>query len=81
MSASLADALNKNEKATEEVKKAAEQLAVVHAVLDTQMSKGSDADVAHAVAETHEVEKQLDRSAEKLDEVNETLKREVGRTR
>ena len=76
----LADALEKNEEATEEVKKAAEQLAVVHAVLDTKVARGEgDADVADAIAEAKKVEQQLDESAGKLDEVNETLKREVGR--
>ena len=76
----LADALEKNEEATEEVRKAAEQLAVVHAVLDTKVSRGaSDGDVADAIAEAKKVEQQLDESAGKLDEVNETLKREVGR--
>ena len=78
----LSEALDKNEEATEEVKKAADQLAVVHAVLDTKLGQGADVDdheVAHAVAETHEVEKRLEESAEKLDEVNETLRREAAR--
>ena len=75
----LSDALEKNEEAAEEVRKAAEDLAVAHAVLDTKTSQGSAADgeMAHAVAETKKVEKRLDQSAEKLDHVNEALRREA----
>ena len=76
----LADALERNKEATDEVKRASDDLAVVHAVLDTKMAKGAnDADVKRAVAETNEVEKRLADSAEKLDQVNKTLEREVGR--
>ena len=78
----LSEALEKNEEATAEVKKAADQLAVVHAVLDTKISRGAhESEVKRAVAETKKVEKQLDESAEKLDDVNETLKREADRAR
>ena len=78
----IADALDKNKQATEDVKKAADDLAVVHAVLDTKLGQDvSDGDVARAVAETDRVEKRLTKSAEKLDQVNETLKREVRRQR
>ena len=76
----LSDALDKNQDATAEVKKAADELAVVHAVLDTKVADGAtDAEVALAVARTKDVEKKLDASAEVLEEVNHTLKREVGR--
>jgi 2C-methyl-D-erythritol 2,4-cyclodiphosphate synthase len=76
----IVDALDKNKQATADVKKAADDLAVVHAVLDTKLSKGtSDGDVGRAVAETDKVEKRLTKSAEKLDEVNETLERETRR--
>ena len=78
----LSEALEKNEEATAEVKKAADQLAVVHAVLDTKIARGApDGEVQQAVAETKKVEKRLDESADKLDDVNETLKREVDRAR
>lgn len=78
----IATALDNNKKATEEVKKAADDLAVVHAVLDTRLAEGAaDSDVAKAVAETNEVEKRLSRSADTLDQVNETLEREVQRSR
>lgn len=76
---SIGAALDKNEKAAEEVKQAADDLAVVHAVLDTKLTRGaSDADVAKAVAETDKVEKHLTRSAKALDEVNETLRGKAG---
>ena len=77
----LADALTKNKEATAEVKQAAEVLAVVHAVLDTKIAQGASDDEMHrAVDETNEVEKRLDKSAEKLEQVNETLEREVRRS-
>ena len=76
----IADALDKNKEATEEVRKVADELAVVHAVLDTKLAHGAnDEDVERAVAETGKVEKRLTRSAEKLDQVNDTLAREVRR--
>ena len=76
----IAEALDKNKKATEDVKKAADELAVLHAVLDTKLGKGaSDEEVARAVAETNDVEKRLTKSAEKLDEVNDVLEGEVKR--
>jgi len=79
-SSPIAEALDKSRQTTEDVKKAADDLAVVHAVLDTKLAKGeSDGDVARAVAETDKVEKRLTRSAEKLDQVNETLERETRR--
>ena len=80
-SSPLADALDKNKAATQEVKRAADDLAVVHAVLDTKIARGaSDEDVQRAVEETNRLEKHLGDSAEKLDEVNETLEREVRRS-
>lgn len=76
----LDEALTKNKEATEEVARAADDLAVVHAVLDTKIAKGaSDGDVKRAVAETKKVEERLSESTEKLEQVNETLEREVRR--
>ena len=76
----LDEALTKNKEATEEVARAADDLAVVHAVLDTKITTGaSERDVERAVAETKKVEERLSESAEKLEEVNETLEREVRR--
>ena len=77
----LAEALEKNLEATAEVQRAADDLAVVHAVLDTKIADGaSEGDVKRAVAETKKVEERLSESAEKLDQVNETLEREVRRS-
>jgi hypothetical protein len=74
----LGEALAKNKEATEEVARAADDLTVVHAVLDTKIANGaSDSDVKRAVAETKKVEERLSDSAEKLEQVNETLEREV----
>ena len=74
----LDEALTKNKEATKEVARAADDLAVVHAVLDTKIAKGSsEGDVNRAVAETKKVEERLNESAEKLEQVNETLEREV----
>ena len=74
----LDEALTQNKEATQEVARAADDLAVVHAVLDTKIARGaSDGDVKRAVAETKKVEERLSESAEKLEQVNETLEREV----
>ena len=76
----LNEALSKNKEATEEVARAADDLAVVHAVLQTEITNGSsEGDVKRAVAETKKVEERLSESAEKLEQVNETLEREVRR--
>lgn len=77
----LEELLDKNKEATAEVKRAADDLAVVHAVLDTKIAEAApDGDVKRAIAETDKVEKRLTESAEKLDEVNEALAGKVFRT-
>lgn len=76
--AGLAKALKENKEATQAVEKAADELAVVHAVLDSELPKeviSSDAD--HAVERTGQLEKQLSASSEKLRKVNESLEREL----
>ena len=74
----LAEALEKNQQATEEVQQAADDLAVAHAVLDTKAAKGAvDDESKRAVAETARVEKRLTKSVEKLEHVNETLQQEL----
>jgi hypothetical protein len=74
----LADALEKNQETAEEVKKAAEDLSVAHAVLDTKATdRVVDDDTKRAVAETGKIEKRLSGSAEKLDQVNEALAKEM----
>jgi len=71
-------ALDKNRQVAEEVKEAADELAVVHAVLDSKLPQAANAgDVATAVAQTGELEKRLTESGKTLDEVNRTLEREV----
>ena len=74
----LTEALEKNRQATEEVQRAAEDLAVAHAVLDTKTAKGEiDDEAKRAVAETARVEKRLEQSVDKLDQVNQTLQKEI----
>ncbi|MEJ8816150.1 hypothetical protein WKW77_34225 [Variovorax ureilyticus] len=71
-------ALEKNKQVAEEVKEAADELGVVHAVLDTKVPEDArHEDVGEAIARTKEVAKRLDKSAEVLDEVNEALEREA----
>jgi len=71
-------ALEKNKEATEEIKEAADELIVVHAVLDKTVSKGGNSsDAKEAVAHTQQIERRLSDTAEKLDGVNETLQREA----
>ena len=78
IASALDEALAKNKEATKQVGRAADDLAVVHAVLDTKIANGSnEGDVNRAVAETKKVEERLSESAEKLEQVNETLEREV----
>lgn len=70
------DALEQNKQVTEEIKVAADELGLVHAVLDKQIPGDvHHGDVADAVARTDELEKRLSKSTEALDEVNETLER------
>lgn len=74
----IADALDKNKQATDDIKDAAEELEVVHAVLDTKLpGDANHGDVADAVARTNELEKRLNKSVEVLEDVNETLAREA----
>ena len=77
----LAEALEKNQEAAQAVQEAADDLAVVHAVLDS--SKAS-AEVLHddakkAIDETAKVEQRLSEAVEKLEEVNQTLQRQMGK--
>ena len=73
--AALADALEKNQQATDEVKLVAEELAVVHSVLQTKLAEVAKAegDVESAVARTGEAADKLDKAAETLEHVNQTL--------
>lgn len=77
----LAEALEKNQEATQAVQEAADDLAVVHAVLDSSAAaaKTLHEDAKKAIAETAKVEQRLTEAAEKLDEVNETLQRQMAK--
>lgn len=76
----VAEALTTTQQVAEEIKGAADELGVVHAVLDTQVSKQSaPEDMEEAVARTQELEKRLKDSAEKLDSANEVLERAAKR--
>lgn len=75
----LNDALEKNKQVAEDIKEAADDLLIVHEVLEKGLSdKAAPADVEQAVNHTGEIEKKLSESAEALDEVNESLERAAG---
>ncbi|MEJ8852575.1 hypothetical protein [Variovorax rhizosphaerae] len=73
----LADVLDANKEATEEVKQVADHLAVVHAVLEQAVPAGLADDVALATQQTEQLGKQLEEASDKLDKVNEQLATEV----
>lgn len=70
----LADALAKNEEATEAVQQVADELGVVHAVLTQEVAKiVGEGDGAEAVERTAVLEKKLNETAEKMIQVNDAL--------
>ncbi|MGJ7568406.1 hypothetical protein ACSFBM_31450 [Variovorax sp. GB1R11] len=73
-----ADAVQTNKQVAQEVKAAADDLVVVHAVLDKELAEEvrSD-DVNQAVAQTAKIEKRLSKSAKALDKVNRKLEDKV----
>ena len=74
----IADALEKHKQVAEEIKEVAEELGVVHAVLDTQIpGDAHHADVDQAVARTDALEKRLNESAKVLEDATEALEQEV----
>ncbi|QSI31057.1 hypothetical protein GNX71_16355 [Variovorax sp. RKNM96] len=76
----LAKALKDNQQATKAVQKVADELAVVHAVLDSAVPKKTLApDVDQAVAHTGQLEKQLSESSQTLKKVNDSMAREVAK--
>jgi len=80
--ADLAEALEKNKQVAQDIKEAADDLLVVHEVLEKGLSdQAAPADVEQAVAHTGEIEKKLAESAEALDAVNESLERAAGSRR
>ncbi|VTU20856.1 hypothetical protein H6CHR_01471 [Variovorax sp. PBL-H6] len=73
-------ALEKNKQATETVKQVAEELAIIHEVLDAGISgRGRSDDVEQAVEKTSDAEKRLNGSVEQLEEVNDSLGRHASR--
>lgn len=74
----ITDVLRQNTEAAEQIKAAANELEVVHAVLTTKVpDNATDGDVQAAVVRTGEIEQQLSETAQALDESNERL-REIG---
>jgi len=72
----IAEALDKNKDATEKVKKVADDLLVVHAVLQEELAQDTVPEaVDRAIEQASELEKRLTQSAELLDEVNASLER------
>lgn len=76
----LDDALTKSKEVSEEIKEAAEELGVVHAVLDTQLPENpTHEDVEEAVTRAQELEKRLNASAEKLETATEMLEKQAAK--
>jgi len=78
VSTAIAEALEKHKQVAEEIKDVAEELGVVHAVLETK-TPGVDCheDVGEAVARTDALEKRLNESAKVLEEATEALEQGV----
>ena len=76
----LEESLEKSKQATEAVKQSAEELAIIHEVLDAGLATPEgEKDVERAVERTGEIEKRLNESAETLDQVNEALEKHVAK--
>jgi archaellum component FlaC len=73
----LEEALAKNEDATEEIKRAADELTVVRAVLEKVSDGTPPEDIELAAERAEELEEDLSLAAEKLEEVNDTLAEEL----
>lgn len=74
----LSEALKENKQVAEDIKSAADDLAVVHAVLEKELpEEAMNDDAVQAVEQTQEIEKRLSKSAKKLDAVNRRLHRET----
>ena len=72
------DALDKSKQATETVRQAADDLAIVNTVLDTHVpAEVRSEEVDQALAHGDQVQAQLDKSVELLQDVTKTLEAEV----
>jgi uncharacterized protein (DUF924 family) len=70
--------LDKSKQATETVRQAADDLAVVHTVLDTQVpAEVRNEEVDLALEHAEQLQEQLDKSIDLLQDVTETLEAEV----
>lgn len=73
--AAISDVLSQNVEAAEQIKAAASELEVVHAVLSTKVpAKAAEGDLQSAVERTAEIEQQLNETAQALDKSNEMLR-------
>lgn len=71
----IADVLNQNMEAAEQIKATASELNVVHAVLSTQIPTDAlEGDLQAAVERTDELEQQLSETAEALEKSNDLLR-------
>ena len=71
----IADVLNQNMEAAEQIKATASELNVVHAVLSTQIpTEALEGDLQAAVERTDELEQQLSETAEALEKSNDLLR-------
>lgn len=74
----MAKVLHNNQEAAEQIKAAANDLDVVHAVLTTQIpDEALQGDLQAAVERTDQLEQQLSETAQALDESNELLQRHI----
>ena len=75
----IEEALKQNTQVADDLKETAEELGVVHAVLDKKLAKSPDKDVGQAVARTQELEERLNESVEALEATNEMLAKQAGK--
>lgn len=72
----IGEVLNQNLEAAEQIKAAASELEVVHAVLSTQVpAEAAQGDLKAAVERTGEIEQQLSETAEAMDKSNAVLRK------
>ena len=76
--ADLAKTLEKNKRAAETVHEVAEDLSVVHTVLESEVPKETlHPDVGQAIEQTDQLKDKLEAAEEKLKAVNEALEQQV----
>jgi hypothetical protein len=74
----ILDALDKSKQAAETVQQAADDLAVVNTVLDTHVpAEARNEEVHQALAHADQLQEQLDKSVDLLQDVTKTLEAEV----